>query len=254
MKCRNCGAEIAESNKFCGICGAPNILEENAQNNPADENGEYGIDDILNSYGGKSEEKAKSDEAPEIGSESGGEASQNAVGTADSGEAAVHGVQPAENIQEEKAADTDGRKENGGFSHQRENIPQNYQEGSPQYNPNNMPYGNYPPNGQNGYYGSNMNGFPQNPAFVPYGQSSGEAGKKEKRKKEKRVVSLGVAVFCIIVTLIMSAFCGFLLETCLRNDIDPFSFVKNGSVVQNINSQNTAQISKYGVTNSVSNT
>lgn len=240
MKCKSCGAEIAESNKFCGICGAPNITSGEAQNdrigeNTAAESKDYQIDDILNSYSGKSEEEIKSKEVSEITSENSREETAEkeieTVGSTDGN------IQLSNNAEQERTADSSDKKESGGFSYQNKNIQQNYQGGNPQYNPNNMPYGNYPPNNQNGYYGSNMNGYPQNPAFVPYNQDNQDNDKNEDGKKGKRVVSLGIAVFSIIVALIMSAFCGFLLETCIRNNINPFTAAKTSSIVQNTNSQ-----------------
>ncbi len=223
MKCRSCGEEIAESNKFCGICGAPNTAREEAQNDRIGESAaEEQIDDILNSYGGKSEEEANSWENSKLGWEDGNE--EPADKETDAAEDAEGAVGIAENAEQERTADFNGKKS--------ENIPQNFQGGNPQYNPNNMPYGNYPPYNQNGYYGSNMNGYPQNPAFVPLcNQNNQNDGKKEESEKEKKTISVGVAVFCIIVALIMSAFCGFLLETCLRNNINPFAAAKTGSVV-----------------------
>ena len=85
------------------------------------------------------------------------------------------------------------------------------------------------PQSQNGCYNP-YGGYPQQPPYPapypqpqPYQQNTDntEEGKKGKKTKQKRVVSVGIAVFCIIMVLILSALCGYLFETCLRHGIDP---------------------------------
>lgn len=230
MKCKSCGAEIAENNKFCGICGAPNIVSDQVQNseeriglnNTADENKEYQIDDILKNYEHKTEETVSTEEDT-------GESANN-DGAEDDRDAGFS--EAAEQATDRNAAKE--RQSSDNLKQQRDNIPQNnYQGANPQYNvPPNAPYGNYP---QNGYYNS-FGGYPQGPAFIPpYNQNNAmpsDSTDNKKKKKEKKVISFGIAVFCVIVVLILSALCGYLLETCFRNSVNPFALGKTSSIVQ----------------------
>ncbi len=229
MKCKSCGAEIAENNKFCGICGAPNIVndqvqnEETGLNNNAAENTDYQIDDILKSYEHKSEKTVSTKEDTiESASEVGGE------------EDRITDFSQATEQETDRNANKE-RQNSDNFTQQRGNIPQNnYQGANPQYNAiPNAPYGNY---SQNGYYNS-AGGYPQGSAFVPpYSQNNAVSGNSadnnKKKGKEKKVVSLGIAIFCVIMVLILSAACGYLLETCFRNNINPFAVGKTSSIVQ----------------------
>lgn len=236
MKCKSCGAEIDENNKFCGICGAPNIgndqvqntssfensTEEIGLNNTTAENTEYQIDDILKSYEHKAEEKVSAEEnAVESANEVGAEEDR---GTGFS--------EAAEQETDHNAAKK--RQSSDNLTQQRDNIPQNnYQGANPQYSvPPNVPYGNY---SQSGYYNS-VGGYPQVPAFIPpYNQNNAMPDNNtdnKKNGKEKRVVSFGIAIFCVIMVLILSAVCGYLLEICFRNNINPFAVRKTSSIVQ----------------------
>lgn len=233
MKCKACGAEISETNKFCGICGAANVTEKEGINSDLSEAGkEEGdlsatlkekserdeIDDILNSYGRKSEESALSAE-----SDGDAKASENAAGEKRENESA------------------DREKENEAYSRQNENpqIYNGHTEGNPQINNGqagvnpqynrggnvNMPYGGYPQN-PNSFYGPYGGGYPQPPFPPPYPQpyprdANSDNDGKGKKTKEKRTVSLGIAVLCIILVLFLSAMCGYLTEVCFRNGINP---------------------------------
>ena len=230
MKCKSCGAEISELNKFCGICGAANIIEENSSDSDSAETAREDtsldmdaedkrdeIDDILNSYS-KSYEKNGEEEttAP---------AAENAVRETLEGD------------------DSNMKKDDSVYLQQNENAQSNNAQGSnyqaganPQYgggNPN-MRYNGYP---QNGYYNP-YGGYPQPPFAAPYPQpypqnnsNNAEEDKKGKKTKQKRTVSVGVAVFCIIMVLILSAVCGYLTETCLRHGINPLMPNKTSSIV-----------------------
>lgn len=233
MKCKSCGAEISETNKFCGMCGAANTVDESSPiPDPTegakaessfdavreDKNERDEIDDILDTFGKKSDESGQSADS--------------------NGDAAA---QPSENpTKEDSDADNANSEKNHGVPlQQNENPPGNNGKtgGNPQYNMGgNMPYNGYPQNNPNNYYGQYGGGYPQ-PAFVPpypqpYPQNnSSDTGVKGKKTKEKRVVSLGIAVFCIILVLILSAICGYLTEICFRNGVNPLKPNKTHSII-----------------------
>ncbi len=229
MKCKSCGAEISELNKFCGICGAANTDDTAEENifpdvtvsdiNTEDKNDE--IDDILSKYGKSSEENGEDETTvPESAAREDFEGEDNKMNNENS-----EYLQQGEIPQNTNAQGSNAQNNN-------------YQAGAnPQYgggNPN-MPYNGYP---QNGYYAPYGGGYPQAPFPAPYPQpyqqnvNNAEEGKKGRKTKQKRTVSVGVAVLCIIAVLILSAICGYLIETCFRNGINPFNFNKpNGMVL-----------------------
>lgn len=236
MKCKSCGAEISETNKFCGICGAANNVDESSLESDlteaAKEDNSLGIglgdkkerdeiDDILNTYGKKSDESGQSSDSDEDGA---AQPSENAAG---------------ENPETNNA---NSEKEYGVPLQQNDNPRRNNgpMGGNPQYNSGgssfNMPYNGYPQNNPNNYYGPYGGGYPQPPFVPPYPQpypqnDSSDSGKKGKKTKEKRVVSLGIAVFCIILVLFLSAMCGYLTEICFRNGINPLNPKKTHSII-----------------------
>lgn len=230
MKCKSCGEEISETNKFCGICGAANTVGENSLNSDLTERVNEGpldigredknvrdeIDDILNAYGKKTDESGQSADSDADGA---AQSSENAAG---------------ENSQTDNP---NSEKEHSVLLQQNEYPPQN--NGQTGVNPQNnmggnvnMPYNGYPQNNPNNYYGPYGGGYPQPPFAPPYPQNNGsDGGGKDKKTKEKRVVSLGVAVFCIILVLILSTICGYLTEICLRNGVNPLKPNKTHSIV-----------------------
>ena len=219
MKCKNCGAEISGSGKFCGICGAANTEAEEDQRDLPDITATFDtdidtndknddIDDILNGFE-RISDKIGEDETT---------VSEKEVQKNSEGEDDKMNNENNEYVQQ---------NENPQNSNTQGGSVQNGYQQNPQYGGNpNMPYGGYPQNGCYNPYG----GYPQQPPYpAPYPQpqpyqqntDNAEEGKKGKKTKQKRVVSVGIAVFCIIMVLILSALCGYLFETCLRHGIDP---------------------------------
>ncbi len=240
MKCKVCGAEVLENSKFCGICGTriefdSNDLQNqekkiNIDNLPSDDDviiiGDDDSEDSENSASSISEKEQNdfansSLQQPDT-------VTNNSVNSMGSKETQGEELLSTKEITEENNSSKDSIGDN------KDAVKEN--NGNPSVNPQASEDKSKAQNPQYGYYNQYQPYPPYPPYPYPYYTENNpnpkeESGKKDV-KKEKRVVSLGVAVFCIIAVFVFAVICGYLAETCLRNGINPF---RPNSVIEYVN-------------------